>query len=206
MRTAIVVLVALGWLLGLAPAAHAKGPTTATIAGPGLADPVKIESYDATATLPGLSTLMDWTGGTVMFGDAVELSPDKPTVELGPRYAVTYYLDRQPVLTQELYPFTAKGPFTFTPAGQRSMFINAELQSGWYHGPKELATSLTLLGVTAPGTPQPAPAAASRAAPAPPAAPVDGGIPLGWWLVGALAAAGLAGGAVLLRRTVGVRR
>jgi hypothetical protein len=224
MRTATVLLSAVLGLLGATPAAYAKGPTAATLEGPGLATPVRIEAYDATAKLPGLGTLMQWTGGTVLFGDGVRLAPDRPAGDLGPRFAVTYFMDRQPVLVQELYPFAASGPHTFTLAGQRSVFTDGELPGGWFRCPGEIVASLALLGIAAPvasataAGPQAAPGQpavpATPDAPAGPAArPADHAVPLGWWLTGVLAAVVLAGAAVAFRvrtgrtrRIVGVRR
>jgi hypothetical protein len=219
MRTAIVALITFGTLLGLAPAAYAKGPTAATIEGPGLAEPVRIESYETTSKRPGLDSLIGWTGATIMYDGMMQLAPDRPAVELGPRYTITYYLDRQPVLTQEMYPFAEDSPYTFTPAGQKSIFIGTELQTGWFRSPQSLETALLALGAdplrpSAAEQPQPA---AAGAAPVDTTAP-DGGFPPRWWpgaaLVGALLVAGLAGAVLLPRllsrplvhRGVGARR
>lgn len=195
MRTVLVALVALGALLGLAPAAHAKGPTAAVIEGPGLGTPVKIESDRP----PGLGTLMQRTGGSIMVGDWVDLAPDRPAVELGPRYLVTYYIGKQPVLTQELYPFTAKGSYTFTPAGQLSLAIRTALPGGWFRAPDELAADLTLLVTPRPAAPQQQPQPQPVAVETP-------SVPLGWWLAGALVVLALAGAAVRRGRKVSAQR
>jgi hypothetical protein len=214
----VVALLSFGLLLdlalGAAPAAYAKGPTAATIEGPGLAGPVTVESYEATQRLPGLGDLMRLTGGSVLFGDGPTFRPDRPDGDLGPRFAVAYYMGKQVVLIQELYPFGTGGPFVFTPAGQRSPFTDATLPDGWFAATKELASSMLLLGASqtatqaATQTPTPAPQPAARQAKAPvPAAPT------GWGSAGVLvvALAGVAlvatAGAVVLRgRAVGPRR
>lgn len=215
MRTAVIALVVLGTvlgtLLGLAPAAHAKGPTAARIEGPGLPEPVTVVSYDATDRLPGLGTLIQWTGAMIMFDAAERLTPDEPTADHGPRYLVTYYMDKQPVLLQELYPFTAKGPYSFTPAGQRSPFTSAPLPSGWWHAPPEVVATLAVLGVSGPlpAAGSQRPAAASAPAPALAPEPVrDWKLPpAGWWLAGVLVAVALVAGTILVRaRFVGARR
>jgi len=197
MRRAIVVLVALGWLLlGLAPAAQAKGPTAAVIEGPGITEPVRVESYEAVGQLPDIGTLMQRTGGDVMFGDVVRLDPDAPATELGARFTVQYLMDKDVVLTQELYPFAEGGPYTFTPPGQRSLFVEAEMASGWFRGPAELTTTLERMGATKTDA---ADVVAEQA------------VPAGWWLGGGAAVVAvvlaLAGVAVSRhRRGVGPRR
>jgi hypothetical protein len=191
MRTAIVVLVALAGLLGAVPAALAKGPSAAVIEGPGLERPVRIESYEASGQLPGLSTLMEHTGGTVMFGSGTRLQADRPAVELGPRFAVTYLMDTEVVLRQELYPFADGGPYTFIPPGQKSIFVTSDMDSGWFRGPARLTAVMTAMGADS--------TAVVAAAPATPAA---AGTNTGWWLGGSLTAVALvlAAGVVVTRR------
>lgn len=203
MRRAIVLLVVLvGWLFGLAPAALAKGPTTAVIDGPGLASPVRVESDHATERLPAISTLMQRTGGVLLFGEQVRRTPPPPAAELGARFVVTYFMDREPMLTQELYPFAAGGPYTFTPAGQWSIFTEADVPSGWFRAPAELTISLQSLGAVDPGSPAgPAPATVAAADSAP-----AGGFGAGGWLAGGLALVALVVAVVLATRTGTVAR
>lgn len=201
MRTVIVAVVALAGLLGLAPAAYAKGPTAVTIEGPGLAEPVRVESYETSGQLPSISTVMEQTGGTVLFGSGTRLEADRPAVELGPRFTVKYLMDIDVVLTQELYPFAAGGPYTFTPAGQKSIFVESEMDSGWFRGPEQLTSTLLALGATR--------AEADVAAQPVTAAAVSESTNTGWWLGGSLTAALLvlaAGVVVVRRRGVGARR
>ena len=203
MRRAIVVLVALGWLLlGLAPAAQAKGPTAAVIEGPGITTPVRVESYEAVGRLPDIGTLMQRTGGDVMFGDVVRLDPDAPATELGARFTVQYLMNKDVVLTQELYPFAEGGPYTFTPPGQRSLFVEAEMATGWFRGTAELTTTLERMGATK-----------TEAGTGPDASDVvaEQAVPAGWWLGGgaAVVAVVLALAGVVVsrhRRGVGPRR
>jgi len=167
-RSLITALLAAA-LLSVAPAAHAKGPTSATIEGPGLTPAVRIDSYEPVGARPGMSDLMALTGADrVMFDQATRLAGDAPAAALGPRYTVSC---RQPdehgtqtlALSQDLYPFAAGGPLTYTPPGQRSMFTAATVASGWYRAPHKLTAVLSALGARAPLV-SPSPATAQQPA------------------------------------------
>ncbi len=206
MRRAIVVVLALGWLFVLTPAAHAKGPTAAVIEGPGLTEPLRVESYEATGKLPSISTVMTGTGGDVLFGDVVRLRPDAPTTELGARFTVTYLMGPEVALTQELYPFAVGGPYSFTPPGQRSPFVGSDMASGWFRGTQELTDKLVTFGAVDVKASEQVEAVEQQATPTQATA---GEVATGWWLGGGaavLAVVALAGVAVSRGWKVGLRR
>ena len=102
----------------LAPAAFAKGPSEASISGPGL---------DKTIVLAGMGDSSDLTQDTGFFPAVFGQSPDpmlpgKPSGELGPssRSATSSRAGTRPRfrLTQELYPYAAGGGPTYMKPGQ----------------------------------------------------------------------------------------
>ncbi|HEY0637738.1 MAG TPA: hypothetical protein VGD67_08840 [Pseudonocardiaceae bacterium] len=165
MRRVVTAVLVLGGLVGVATPAWAKGPTVAVVEGAGFA--ARVESYERVSGMPGLGELLEHTGGAVMFGDAGHggggdgpggagaggLLAERPAGELGERFTVTYLMERDVVLAQELYPFAAGGPWTFTPAGQRSIFTGGAVPHGWFRAPDALTGTVTALRT---GTPAPA--------------------------------------------------
>lgn len=161
MCAAIVVAVLL-----IPGVAHAKGPSAATIAGADLAAPVSLTGDEGT---PGdLMTLADQAGlFPATFGQEPDpMLPKQPTTALGPKYTITWTMPSgDPVastLHQDVYPFAAGGPFTYTEPGQ-PFFGTEHTRGGWYRGPSALTTTLTRLGV--PSHPIPAAPPATAAPP-----------------------------------------
>jgi hypothetical protein len=200
----------------LAAPALAKGPSRATITGPGLGRAI-IVSGNGEPGLPGrLSTLALQTRlFIVMFGANASvpaqplprLRTPPPQRSLGPRYTVIYTVPGiapQPGqqygrISQDLYPRAAGGPVVYTPARQAG--FGGPLQvTGWLRASPGLTRTLAKLGVPSrvPATRHTRLSRAARAAAAPPA-----GSPGLAWLIAAaaaLAVAALAGTALWLRR------
>src|SRR4051812_13737057 len=93
----------------LAPAAVAKGPSEASITGPGLSKAITFKG------LGDSSSLTEYAG---FFPSAFGQSPDpmlqgRPTGKLGPRYTIRYVVpggySKTYRLTQDLYPYAAGG-------------------------------------------------------------------------------------------------
>jgi hypothetical protein len=177
--------------------ALAKGPTEATITGPGLEEPLKLGGRNALAPGEPLEVLANRGG---FFEVAWGTDPGKrlaksPTTRLGPRYRVTYLLpgpsgtdDR---IRQDLYPFARGGPVTYTARGQR-FFDTRRTLGGWFRAAPGLKAELLAAGLSEP----------ARAAPVPAPAADHGGP---WTSIGlvALVAALLAGAAAFaIRRRV----
>ena len=102
----------------LAPAAFAKGPSEASISGPGL---------DKTIVLAGIGDSSDLTQDTGFFPAVFGQSPDpmlpgRPSGELGPEFTIRYVVpggnSTSFRLTQELYPYAAGGALTYMKPGQ----------------------------------------------------------------------------------------
>ena len=141
-------------LVVLAPtSALAKGPTAASIDGPG--GPFDV-GEDPGSGEPGgsgaLSRLAENAGlFTVGFGDNVsELSEQRPEGDLGPEYRIEWTVpgpDRTDTIVQRLYPYADGGAVTHTEAGQG--YMGMETLGGWYVGGSALTEALTDVGVPA---------------------------------------------------------
>jgi hypothetical protein len=140
--------------------AAAKGPSDATITGPGLSSPIKISGggEGGNTTLGQLVTY----GG--FFPQAFGQTPDpvlraRPTTALGPRYNVTYIVPgpSTDTLRQELYPYAAGGPLSYMEPGQP--FWGQKTHGGWFRGAPELKSTLIQAGL-----PKKAPATHQRVA------------------------------------------
>jgi hypothetical protein len=132
----------------LAPAALAKGPSSASISGPGLGK---------TITLKGMGDASDLTQNAGFFPAAFGQSPDpmlpgRPAGKLGPRFTIRYVVPGSAGsrLTQDLYPYAAGGALTYMKPGQP--IFDSLSQGGWYRGGDALERTLAQAGlpVTAP--------------------------------------------------------
>ena len=176
-----------GALALLIPAtASAKGPSDATITGPGLKAPMKFSGGGESGDSTKLGQLVTWGG---FFPQTFGQSPSpllaaRPRTALGPRYDVTYIVPgpSTDTLRQVLYPYAVTGPITYMAAGQK--FWSQTTVGGWYRGNPELKSTLIEAGL-----PKKAPATHHRVANARKAI-----------AVGAGAGIAAAGGALLLLR------
>jgi hypothetical protein len=200
----------------LATPALAKGPSQARITGPGLVHAIVISGGGEPGQQSRLASLAEQTNlFTVLFGPGGSVPPPSrlhtPPLKasLGPRYMVVYTvpgIEPQPGeesgrVRQDLYPYATGGPVIYTPSGQRG--FGQDLQTaGWLRGGTQLTHTLTQLGVPSrPGT------QAAQQTHRPPgthaAAAQQAGFRTPGWLgalTAAIAAAALAGAALLLRR------
>jgi hypothetical protein len=138
----------------LAPAALAKGPSEASITGPGLSKPITFKGMD------DASKLTEYTG---VFPAAFGQSPDpmlkgRPAGKLGPRYTIRYVVpggnSQTFHLSQDLYPYAQAGALTYMKPGQP--IFDARTTGGWY--PAGIALKELLVRA---GLPKSAPRASS---------------------------------------------
>jgi hypothetical protein len=182
-----VVLLAL-----VAPAAAlAKGPTEATITGPGLAKPLQLGGRSGWGQGWPMEVLVRHGGffQVAWGGQTGRTLAKSPTERLGPKYEIVYLVpgptgtdDR---IRQDFYPFARGGPLTYTPAGQK-FFRTRHTLGGWFRTAPALTAALVAAGL---------PAQASRT---PPAADADddSSPPVGLFaLVATLGLAGIAAAA-----------
>jgi hypothetical protein len=148
---------ALAALVATAPAA-AKGPSTASLTGPGLdhAIPVKGEGESGPGT--PLGSLVQLGG---FFPQVFLEAPDpttrtRPTGDLGPRYRIEYRVpgpsENGNKLVQDVYPY-AKTPVTYMRPGVRFWGVN-HTHGGWYVAGPGLKATLVAAGL--PESPPPA--------------------------------------------------
>src|SRR6476469_4356665 len=202
----------------LATPAFAKGPSQASITGPGLGRPIVVSGNGEPGEQGRLASLAEQTGlFTVMFGAGASISGPAPArlhspppkATLGPRYTLVYTV---PGVTprpgkqfgrvrQDLYPGAAGGPVIYTPPGQQG-FGGPLTVTGWLRGRPQLTRTLAELGVpTAAGTQAAQPI--RRAAAAHPAAAHPAAARIPGWIISSAAvivAAAFAGAVLWLRR------
>jgi hypothetical protein len=154
MKRLVLLVAALAAVLIVPAVAAAKGPSAASIIGPGLSHPLDINGYgEGDATTP-LGILVSEGG---FFGQAFQQTPRstrkvRPIGRLGPRYRVTYTLPGSEAgdsfLRQDLYPYARYGPITYMRPGQKFWGSNST-PGGWYRGTTRLKQALVRAGLPA---------------------------------------------------------
>jgi len=202
--------------ISLATPALAKGPSQASITGPGLVHAIVVSDNGEPGQQGTLAVLAGQTGlFTVLFGADASVPSQTPTrlrtpppkASLGPRYTVIYTVpgvtpkpgEQFGRIHQDLYPGAAGGPIIYTPPGQDGFGQTLQV-TGWLRASPQLTRTLAQLGVPSrsgtPSAPQTRPPAAH------PAAAHQAGSPALAWLIAsaaAIAAAALASTGLLLR-------
>jgi hypothetical protein len=132
----------------LAPAALAKGPSEASITGPGLSKPITFKGMD------DASKLTEYTG---VFPAAFGQSPDpmlkgRPAGRLGRKYTISYVVpgpnSQTFHLSQDVYPYARGGAVTYMKPGQA--IFDSRTIGGWYPAGSALKDFLIRAGL--PGT------------------------------------------------------
>jgi hypothetical protein len=216
--TALAAGMSITAAVSLATPALAKGPSQASITGPGLARAIVVSDGGEPGQQGTLAVLAGQTGlFTAMFGPDVSLpiqTPARlrtppPQVSLGPQYTVIYTVpgvtprpgEQSGQIRQDLYPDAAGGPVVYTPPGQAGFGQPLQV-TGWLRAGPGLARTLSQLGIRPrPSTPPAPPTRPPAAQPA--AAPHQGGSQALPWLIAATAAFALSAafaGAALRRR------
>jgi hypothetical protein len=185
--------------------ALAKGPSQASITGPGLVRAIVVADGGEPGQQGTLAVLAGQTGlFTAMFGPDVSLPVQTPArlrtpppeASLGPQYTVIYTVpgvtprpgEQSGRIRQDLYPAAAGGPVVYTPPGQAGFGQPLQV-TGWLRAGPGLARTLGQLGIRPqPGTSQ---APQPRLPAAPPAAAHHVGSPALPWLIAAAVAIAL---------------
>ena len=139
--------------LVLPAAALGKGPTAATMDGPG-GGGISFSGDEGSGPLGHLTQQSGW------FDAAFEqvpspLLPGRPTGDLGPKYTVTYTVPGPNndtfTIRQDIYPYADPAPVTYMAPGQP--LFEMETHGGWFQAGPDLKTTLVSAGLpaTAPG-------------------------------------------------------
>lgn len=164
---------ALAALVAISPAA-AKGPSTASLTGPGLDRAIPFNGEGEAGTGTPLGSLVELGG---FFPQMFRQFPDsttrtRPSGDLGPKYRVVYRVpgpDGISTVVQDVYPY-AKTPVTYMRPNERFWGGN-RTHGGWFVAGPGLKVTLVATGL--PESPPP---------------PASGGsFPWAWLAVGVLA-------------------
>jgi hypothetical protein len=152
MRRLFIISFLTAGLAALVPvAALAKGASEATIAGPGLGDPIMLAGEGQ----PGGDALMSIAVESGFFAAVFDQSPDpmldqRPAGSPGPRYTVTYVMpgpnNEEDELVQDLYPYANPSPVTYVEPGQR-FWSTEQTRGGWYVASSTLRDLLVSAGL-----------------------------------------------------------
>jgi len=154
MRRALPAAAALAAILLLPGTAAAKGPSAASISGPGLHQAISIHGYGEGANPSPLGILVEQSG---FFAQAFEQIPSstsrrKPSTRLGPRYVVTYTVpggsSADSTLHQDLYPYAKNGPASYM-APNQTLWQTQRTPGGWFRGSAQLRQMLVKAGLPA---------------------------------------------------------
>jgi hypothetical protein len=154
MRRPMLFVATLTALLVFPAVAAAKGPSAATISGPGLSHAITIEGFGEGDSSSPLGILVTETG---FFPQAFEQTPSsttrsRPADRLGPRYEVKYTVpggsDGDSTLRQVLYPYAVNGPASYMAPAQK-LWGTQSVPGGWYRGTATLKSMLVKQGLPA---------------------------------------------------------
>jgi len=151
MRRPLLLAAALTALLLFPATAAAKGPSAASVTGPGLRHTVNIEGYGEGGNDTALGILVS-DGGffSQAFGGTPSATTSRPLGGLGPRYEVTYTVPGGPngdsTLRQDLYPYAVNGAVTYMAPAQK-FWDTQSTPGGWYQGTAALRRTLVKAGL-----------------------------------------------------------
>ena len=156
---ALIVIV----VLALPATALAKGPSRASIAGPGLTT-IRTSGAEGSAT-PFWSFVRAAGWFEAVWGPS-HLPKTPSHGDLGPRYTITWTVPSSSKLHQDVYPYAKPYPVTYMPSGQK--IWGTPVRGGWFVGGVKLSKALERVGVPA-EAPQPPPSASHEPPPQGPA-------------------------------------
>jgi len=148
MKPFLLLLAAIA--LAMPTTAVAKGPSSASIDGPGTGGGLKFSGDGESGGTP-LGTLTEQAGFfPAMFGQTPDpMQKDRPQGELGPTYTITYSVPngegKTDRLVQNVYPY-ANPPVTYTKPGQK-FFGEMESHGGWFRSEEGLKQTLVSAGL-----------------------------------------------------------
>jgi hypothetical protein len=148
MRTSLALTTALLVVLAFPALGAAKGPTAATIIGPGISGARHIHGVGEGGTGTPLGALtMDGGFFQQVFGQIPDPTrTTRPPGSLGPRYSITYVVpgpNKKSVLLQDFYPYAKPAPLTYMKRGQ-TFWAGQKTHGGWFTASSSLVHELGL--------------------------------------------------------------
>jgi hypothetical protein len=143
----LILLLALA-LLAMPSQALGKGPTAATMEGPGGGGGITFSGHEESGPLGDLTQQSGWFPAAF----AQEPNPmlaERPKGNLGPKYTVTYTvptdMNRTVTIRQEIYPYATSGPVTYMAPGQP--LFDMPTRGGWFQAGPDLKATLVAAGL-----------------------------------------------------------
>ena len=177
----LLLLATVGTLAALAVTApaSAKGPSAASLTGPGLDRALPVKGFGEGGAGTPLGSLVQ-VGG--FFPEAFGQSPDpttrtRPAGDLGPRYRVVYRMPEpngHSTIVQDVYPYAKPSPVTHMRAGQR-FWGGMGTKGGWFVSDAGLKQALVRAGLPKSPPASPLPLVSGR-----------GSFPWAWTAAGAV--------------------
>lgn len=137
--------------LALPATALAKGPSGASIGGPGGGGGITFTG-DGESARTGLGNLTEQAGFfPAVFGQEPNpMLESRPKGELGPKYTITYTVpgpnNELDKLRQDVYPYAKSGPVTYMEPGQK-FFGTERTRGGWFQADGQLKQTLVSAGL-----------------------------------------------------------
>jgi hypothetical protein len=151
MRTSLILVFVAA--LALAAGAAAKGPSAASITGPGIDGSLAIPGNGEGAPDTPLGDLVQNSGFFAgMFGQSPDpMLADRPAGDLGPRFTVTYRVPgpdgSDSRVVQDVYPYATPSPVTYM-APDQPFWSGDRTHGGWYLSSGNLTTDIGLPATT----------------------------------------------------------
>jgi hypothetical protein len=151
-----LALAALAVALLLPAAALAKGPSSASISGPGLGKTIQIRGDGETeGTALGQLAFNAGFFPAAFTQQPDPMLPERPAGKLGPKYTIRYLVPgggepghvQMFHITQDLYPYAAGGAVTYMKPGQK--IFDFTTHGGWFPGGIALKQTLLQKGLPA---------------------------------------------------------
>jgi hypothetical protein len=149
MRRSLALALPVLLALVIPATAGAKGPSEATITGPGLSSPITFKGVEG--NYPAAFGQLVEEGGFFpqTFGGSPDpLKRNRPAGELGARYDVSYVVPgpTTDTLRQQLYPYASGGPLTYMEPGQK-FWGDQRTHGGWLRTAADFKAMLVQAGL-----------------------------------------------------------
>ena len=133
--------------LALPSLALGKGPSAATMEGPG-GGSITFSGDEASGSLGQLTEQSGWFNAAFEM-EGAQTPASRPKGDLGPKYTVTYTVpgpaNDADTIVQDIYPYATPGPVTYMAPGQP--LFGMKTPGGWFQAGPELKQTLVAAGL-----------------------------------------------------------